>query len=283
MKSKKTSRFTLFGLSFALLLLIIAPVSAITDGELDGENHPHVVLILMEVDGAPSFRCTGTLISPKFVVTAGHCTNNFPDMDYSGMRIFLESDVDNGNNNYPFKGKNSVEAKRFAAHPLYETAPFYVHDVGMIELKKPVYLDEYGALPEVDSLDGLSTGSGTTFTAVGYGLQAAQLNNPTPQAHTQADRIRMVAYPHLIQSNTPGYTGDFALLLSNNSSTGGTCFGDSGGANFLGDSNVIAAVTSFGSNPNCAGTGGVFRLDRQNVQDFINDFMSDRPPKHGRR
>ena len=84
----------------------------------------------------------------------------------------------------------------------------------------------------------------------------------------------MVSNPHLIQSNVPGFTGDFSLLLSNNTSTGGTCFGDSGGANFLGDSNVIAAVTSFGLNPNCGGTGGVFRLDRQNVLDFIDDFMA---------
>lgn len=274
MSNGKSSKLTLFILVLSLMVLTIAPATAITDGELDGEGHPHVVLVLMEVDGEPAFRCSGTLISPKYVVTAGHCTNFFPDGEFSGIRIFTESDVDGGNNNYPFKGRNSVEAKRFEAHPLYETAPFFVHDVGMIELKKPVHLDEYGALPTVDQLDALQSGQETTFTSVGYGLQAAQLNNPTPQAHTQGDRVRMVAHPHLIQSNVPGFTGDFSLLLSNNTSTGGTCFGDSGGANFLGDSNVIAGVTSFGLNPNCAGTGGVFRLDRHNVLDFINDFMT---------
>ena len=75
----------------------------------------------------------------------------------------------------------------------------------------------------------------------------------------EAERVRMVAHPKLNQINTPGFTGDFSLLLSNNHSTGGTCFGDSGGPNFLGDSNVVAGVTSFGINGNCAGTGGVFR------------------------
>jgi len=74
--------------------------------------------------------------------------------------------------------------------------------------------------------------------------------------------------------NVPGFTGDFSMLLSNNHHTGGTCFGDSGGPNFLGDSNVVAGITSFGLNGNCAGTGGVFRTDRQDVQDFINAYLN---------
>jgi hypothetical protein len=275
-----TSKLTLFILILSLLVFTVAPASAITDGVLDGEDHPHVVLVLMEIDGLPAFRCTGTLIDATHVLTAGHCTNNFPDTDYSGMRIFLESDVDqgtiDGTNDYPFAGPNAVEAVRFAAHPLYETAPFFVHDVGMIQLEEPgVVLDTYGELPALNSLDALRTGRSTTFTAVGYGLQAAQLNNPTPRSHTQADRVRMVSNPFLIQKNVPGFTGNFSLLLSNNPVSGGTCFGDSGGANFLGNSDVIAGVTSFGLNPNCAGTGGVFRVDRQNVLDFIADFIAN--------
>jgi secreted trypsin-like serine protease len=82
----------------------------------------------------------------------------------------------------------------------------------------------------------------------------------------------MIAAPQLLQINVPGFTGDFSLLLSNNAATSGTCFGDSGGPSFLGNSNVVAGVTSFDINGNCAGTGGVFRMDRQNVVDFFNSF-----------
>lgn len=266
-------RLMLLVTMLALLAVAIPPAGAITNGELDGDGHPHVVLILMEVGGEPAFRCSGTLIAPTYVLTAGHCTNNFPDAPFTGMRIFTQSDVQSGigtTNNYPFAGPNAIEAAGWAAHPLYETAPFFVHDVGMIELEEPVYLDTYGELPAVDSLDKLATRRGRqnqTFTAVGYGLQ--QIN----PVFVQGARVRMVAHPKLNMINAPGFTGDFSLLLSNNHSTGGTCFGDSGGANFLGDSNVVAAVTSFGINGNCAGTGGVFRTDRQNVQDFIYGFM----------
>lgn len=271
MTSKLMRRLMLLVVVMGMLAATAGPAIAVTDGELDGEGHPHVVLVLMEVGGEPAFRCSGTLISPTYVLTAGHCTNNFPDEPFTGLRIFTESDVDNGNNNYPFSGPNSIEAERWAAHPDYETAPFFVNDVGMIELAEPYQLDEYGSLPAVDSLDALARRRGrqkTTFTSVGYGLQRI---NPV---FIQADRVRMVAHPKLNAINAPGFTGDFSLLLSNNHSTGGTCFGDSGGPNFLGDSNVVAGVTSFGLNGNCAGTGGVFRTDRQNVRDFIFDFMN---------
>ena len=242
---------------------------AISNGDVDGDMHPAVVLILMEVNGAPAFRCSGVLIRPTFVLTAGHCAG--APGEFSGMRVFTEADVQHGDNFYPYGGKNSVEAVRWAAHPQYPFSNFAVHDVGMIELAEPIIVDQYASLPTVDILDDLAKARGlkdVTFTAVGYGLQRI---NPV---FVEAERVRMVATPRLIQINVPGFTGDYSLLLSNNHSTGGTCFGDSGGPNFMGNSLVVGGVTSFAINGNCAGTGGVFRVDRKNVQDFINAFMN---------
>jgi Trypsin len=250
----------------AAAIFVVAPGSqAITNGELDGNGHPQVVLVLMEVDGVPAFRCSGTLLSPTIVVTAGHCTDR---NEFSGIRIFAEPNVD-ADPTYPGPGgPNTHEASDFTSHPLFDSNAFFLHDVGMIKLATPVPgVSTFGALPGVNSLDGLRPKRSTTFTSVGYGVQRI---NP---AMTQADRIRMVAHPKLDQINT-GFVGDFSLLLSNNAATGGTCFGDSGGPNFLGSSNVIAGVTSFGLNGTCGGTGGVFRLDRQNVLDFINNFIA---------
>ncbi|OLC06539.1 MAG: hypothetical protein AUH41_12700 [Gemmatimonadetes bacterium 13_1_40CM_66_11] len=241
--------------------------SFITHGTLDGTSHPAVVLVVMDIAGTPAFRCSGTLIAPKVVLTAGHCAGE--PGEFSGMRVFTESDVENGNNNYPFAGPNTVEAVKWQAHPLFTERAFFLHDVGVIVLSKAVRLaaDQYGQLPTQDQLDVLKPSSATVFTAVGYGLQRI---NPV---FIEAEKVRMFAEPHLIQINTPGFTGDFSLLLSNNASTGGTCFGDSGGPNYLGSSSVIAAVTSFGLNGTCGGTGGVFRLDRKNVLDFVEQFL----------
>ena len=263
------------------LLVSVVPAGAVTDGELDGNGHPGVVLLLMEVGGQPMFRCSATLLTPTVVLTAGHCTNNFPNPPFTGMRVFTESDVESGigtTNNYPFASPpNSVEAVSWAAHPLYETAPFFVHDVGVVILQAPGVVlpqNQYGVLPALNSLDSLATKRGlqdNTFTSVGYGLQESFPDAASWKENNR--RVRMVAHPKLDQING-GIVGDFSLLLSNNHSTGGTCFGDSGGPNFRGNSNVVAGVTSFGLNGNCAGTGGVFRMDRQNVLNFVNSYLN---------
>jgi secreted trypsin-like serine protease len=240
--------------------------SFITNGTVDAAAHPAVVLVVMDVAGTPTFRCSGTLIAPKLVVTAGHCTGE--PGEFSGIRVFTESNVQDGNNNFPFAGPNTVEAKAWHSHPQFTENAFFLHDVGVIELKSSVSLpvSAYGKLPAAGQLDALQPRSSTVFTAVGYGVQRI---NP---AQVVEELIRMDAMPHLIQINTP-FTGSFSLLLSNNASTGGTCFGDSGGPNYLGTSNVIAGVTSFGLNGTCGGTGGVFRLDKSDVLDFVNQYL----------
>lgn len=251
----------------AMTALTAAPAGAITHGTLDGDGHPAVVLILMEENGAPAYRCSGTLIAPTVVLTAGHCTG--APGEFSGMRIFAESNVQS-DTTYPFAGgPNTHEATAWHTFPGYTSDAFFLHDVGVIELATPVVLpaDQYGDLPTTDQLDALRPRVTTTFTSVGYGLQRSTA------AFTVSNKVRMVAHPQLLQINT-GFTGPQSLLLSNNANTGGTCFGDSGGPNYLGTSNVIAGVTSFGMNGSCGGTGGVFRVDRSDVLDFINQYLS---------
>lgn len=257
-------------LTAVLVLSTFGIASAVTDGNPDGDGHPYVGLLIFDVDGSPAWRCSGTLLSPTVLLTAGHCTDGA-----SGGRVWFESDVQQPGLGYPFGGPTSVEFCGIATHPQFHEGSFVLHDVGVVTLCEPVEMDIYGALPAVDQLDKLKTKRGTqdvTFTAVGYGLQQSFPDAASWKEHNV--KIRMVATPKLNQINVPGFTGDFSLLLSNNANTGGTCFGDSGGPNFLGDTNIVAGVTSFGINSTCAGTGGVFRMDRQNVLDFVNSFLN---------
>lgn len=256
--------------ALAILVLTVGPVGAVTDGELDGNGHPYVgLMVAQDAAGRPLWRCSGTLISPTVYLTAGHCT-----FGAAHVEIWFNADVESGipANGYPFTG--DVGGTPYA-HPDYNDNAFVLRDVGVVVLDEPVVMPTYGALPQLNQLDALKTRRGlqnVTFTAVGYGLQMSFPDAAAWKENNQ--RVRMVAHPHLLQINVPGFTGDFSMLLSNNASTGGTCFGDSGGPNFLGASNVVAGVTSFGINGNCAGTGGVFRMDRAWALTWVQSFLN---------
>jgi hypothetical protein len=260
--------------ALAALALSVSPAAAITDGELDGNRHPYVgLMVAQDAEGNALWRCSGTLLSPTVYLTAGHCT----EAPAAHVEIWFAADVESGipQNGYPNKG--DVGGTPYT-HPSYDPDAFFRFDLGVVVLSKPVKVGTYGALPKLDVLDSLAAKRGTqdvTFTAVGYGLQKS-----FPDAASwkeQSDRVRMLATPHLLQINS-GFTGDYSLLLSNNANTGGTCFGDSGGPNFIGSSNVVGAVTSYGINGNCAGTGGVYRVDRADDLSWLESAFGDRLP-----
>jgi len=261
-------------LTLMLVLSTVGMASAVTDGELDGEGHPYVGLMVAQTaEGAPLWRCSGTLLSPTLFLTAGHCT----EAPAGHVEIWFDTDVESGvpANGYPFTG--DVGGTPYT-HPNYDPNAFFLFDLGVVVLDEPVVMDEYGVLPGLNQLDSLKNKRGkqdVTFTAVGYGLQQSFPDAAAWKEHNV--KIRMVAHPKLNQINT-GFTGDGSLLLSNNASTGGTCFGDSGGPNFIGDSNVVAGVTSFGLNSTCAGTGGVYRVDRADDLDWLYGEFGDHLP-----
>ena len=244
----------------------------VTDGVLDGNGHPYVGLMSAQTaKGQHLWRCSGTLLSPTLFLTAGHCT----EAPAERVKIWFASDVEagiaDGSIDYPNVG--DAEGTPLT-HPQYNPDAFFLYDLGVVVLdERYTGTTQFGVLPQLNQLDALAKKRGkkdVTFTAVGYGLQKA-----FPDAASwkeQALKIRMVARPKLNQINS-AYTGDFSILLSNNAHTGGTCFGDSGGPNFIGTSNVIGGVTSYGNNDTCAGTGGVYRVDRADDLEWLAGFI----------
>jgi secreted trypsin-like serine protease len=281
---------TVWILTFALLISVVGVASAVTDGEFDNGRHPYVGLMAaFNADGEYEWRCSGTLISPTIFLTAGHCT----ETPAASAKIWFDDDVESfscpyvdgvgytdcGDDYYPWGGGDSHTASNIYTHPEYYNFAWFTHDLGVVVLDEPYNMSVYGVLPQLDQLDSMKTKRGkqdVTFTSVGYGLQKS-----FPDAASWkdvAEKVRMVAYPHLIQINTPGFTGDFSILLSNNTATGGTCYGDSGGPNFIGKSNVIAGVTSYGLNWTCGGTGGVYRVDKADDLDWLYSEFGDQLP-----
>lgn len=257
----------------ALLLGTIGTALAVTNGEPDNGAHPFVGLMVADdADGNPLWRCSGTLISPTVFLTAGHCT----EAPAARATIWFEEDVQGGipENGYPVGGPTSVDGTAYT-HPDYNPNAFFLYDLGVVVLDEPVVMDEYGELPELGVLDGIKgADKKAAITAVGYGLQEINPNRYS------GERIRLVAALDLI--NTKGVFGvpkGTSIKVSgsgvggDSSDTGGTCFGDSGGPQFLAGTNVVAAVTSFGLNGNCAGTGGGYRVDQADDLDWLATFL----------
>lgn len=253
-----------------MLAVMVASVAAVTDGELDGDGHPYVgLMVAKNAEGAPLWRCSGALLSSTLFLTAGHCTES----PAASAEIWFISDLEPDPTvyGYPFEGQASGET---FTHPDYDPNAFYLFDLGVVVLDEPYEVDEYAELPQEGELNRMARRRGlqdVTFTAVGYGLQRI---NPV---FIEQDLTRMYAEPHLIQINN-GIVGDYSIMLSNNHATGGTCFGDSGGPNLIGTSNVVGGVTSFGLNGNCAGTGGVYRVDQPDDLNWLYGEFGDHLP-----
>src|SRR5688572_9114990 len=148
----------LFAVFSVLVILAVAvsPVGAVTDGELDGNGHPYVGLMVAQTAaGAPLWRCSGTLLSPTIYLTAGHCT----EAPAAHVEIWFDADVENGvpQNGYPYDG--DVGGKPYT-HPSYNPNAFYLFDLGVVVLNKPVKMKQYGRLPSRDVLDRLATERG---------------------------------------------------------------------------------------------------------------------------
>jgi hypothetical protein len=262
-----------------LTIILIIPASAVTFGEPDGNDHPYVGLMYFETPTGV-WRCTGTLLSPTMFLTAGHCTEEFEVPNFRtwvnfSPEIIIPDDVlllpDDEFGDWLDTQTDFIKGEAFP-HPDYDDFSEWpnTYDIGIVILDEEVILDEYGQLPPIGFLDTLVTGKGRKdrgFTAVGYGLQGY---NP---AFYRSERTRYRGEVSLIEVNSASNGDQHSAKFSNNpgggNGKGGTCFGDSGGPLFHGDSNMIGAVVSWGITP-CIGVDYQFRVDTDFVQDFIN-------------
>lgn len=247
--------------ALALALPAASPAGAVTDGVADGYAHPYVGLVVFyDAGGNPTHRCSGTLLSPTVFLTAGHCTEGA-----SSAQVWFEPDV-TADLGYPYEGGTTGTPY---THPDFVWSIPNTSDLGVVILDEGVYLDTYGVVADAGALDALATQRGrqeTWFTVVGYGLQEIR-----PQVLSERTRLQAsVRLVNLRSALTDGYN----IHHTNAPGTGGgTCFGDSGGPVFLGDSNVIVGVTSFGLNGNCVGGGFAYRTDIATSLKFIYQYL----------
>lgn len=299
--------------SSALLVATTQPATAIVGGSADAGEHPYVGQLLFFVPDAVDsrftdpggwFTCSGTLVDADTVVTAGHCSYAVgtegkapanPLLGGTDVWFSVEEAPDFAilppSSDFVPEG-NAARYTAWAAaldlsstwhqtestftHPDYDDAAFLLHDVAVVELSEPVTLPEYGTLPEANYLDTYYSKAAKQrglFESVGYGLEGS-----SPKSSFGGD-TRRKADRRLVSFNGAYGYRNISVQFSHagRGTTGGTCFGDSGGPTFdistpaLIDQNLLVAVTSFGLNANCNASGS-YRLDQPDDIAFLDDF-----------
>lgn len=241
-------------LLFALLLCLAAPTLAITYGQPDGNLHPEVGALVGHFTSGTFPYCSGALISPTVFVTAAHC-------DIGTSRVFVTFDS-------VFSSQSKLLAGTYHADPRFSFSQDDPHDLAVVVLDKPVRGVTPARLPGAGSLDALAVGA--PFTSVGYGGQEA-VNQPGGPVIGFLD-TREFSTGSLNAIN-PAW-----LRLSQNIHTGdgGTCYGDSGGPNFVGasrtETNVIGGTTITGD-VFCKATNVIYRLDTPDARAFLGQFV----------
>jgi hypothetical protein len=241
----------------ALVLGLAAPAAAITYGVPDGGDHPRVGALLAP-EAYPDgtwVTCSGTLISPTVFLTAAHC-----DQGVSRVEVTFDTVYD--------RTTGTTYRGTWHADPAYGQAQSDPHDIAVVVLDQAVRGITPARLPAAGALSGL--GRGTPFTSVGYGAQSVTIEQG-PTFH-YAD-VRYAATGTLNAVN-PSW-----LRISMNPARGdgGTCYGDSGGPNFLGagagETDIVAATTITGDSM-CRATNVVYRLDTTSARAFLGQYVA---------
>jgi secreted trypsin-like serine protease len=257
----------------AAMLVLLVPVAASAqtgDAQPDANGHPNVgALLAKRKDGSLAIICTGTLVSTRVFLTAGHCTS-YMEGTLGQHDAYVTFDPNFGTDpnhdvfSTPYHGT-------LVTNPNWHQP--YQNDTAIVLLDKAVRniaLAKIAPLGLLSSLKKNGTIDDYGYLNVGYG-SAEQLVVPTTGPTFPFDGVRkwtISQYSALDQE----YIHLDQKLSQGNSGTG---YGDSGGPTFVdtGTGPVIVSVVSTGDTP-CYSTSVNERVDTAGAQNFLAPYLA---------
>jgi Trypsin len=202
--------------------------------------------------------CTGTLISPTVFLTASHCTIGLDPDEFFVSFDPVASDEDGAPVGTLLEG-TAITHPDYAGH-------MKDPDIAVVILDEPYTAAEPARLPTLNFLNTIDLRS-QRFTAVGYGtVREDKRKGPNSFIFDGTRRFVTQSF-HSINKAW--------LTLNMNPSTGsgGTCYGDSGGPHFLGNTDLIVSLTVTGDAV-CRATDKTFRVDTARARAFLSQFVT---------
>ncbi len=188
----------------------------------------------------PIYVCGGTLIDPRYVLTAAHCIDSINDSSiriYGGMHnITSVTEVNN---------RQIRNVEKIFIHPTFnKLAP--IGDIAILQLSTPFYLNTYVQLA---CLPTIQPKINDTLIIVGWGRETYDGDSGTvlKQAFTQivGDCNKWWSYNGIDERRQ--------ICVANNKTGASACIGDSGGPLLFKNQNqwIVSGIVSYGEKSRC--------------------------------
>ncbi|KAL0853140.1 hypothetical protein ABMA27_012903 [Loxostege sticticalis] len=227
---------------------------------------PHMALLgYVSEESDLEWLCGGTIISERFILTAGHCTEHrtLGPVAVARLGILKRSD--------PEKVVRDYGIKRAIQHPEYKPPSKY-NDIALLETdKKIVFLNKHivpACLDVGDEEGDAEIASATGWGALGDGKEAAEVLQIMEIARFSTEECSKHYGPYRLLKT--GFDNSTQICYGHRQIPRDTCRGDSGGPLQVDFRSVecmqkVIGVTSFGKACGQTGQPGVYTRVRPYV------------------